>query len=65
MSQDNTRVKSNKTSLAVWLSTALAHQGSKHDPGVTERKQSPTTTMFHIIVRFLKHCGRKAVVEGR
>lgn len=66
LSQGNTRVKkSNKTSLAVQLSTALAHQGSKHDPGVTGWKQSPTTSIFHITVRFLKHCGRKAVGEGR
>lgn len=67
LSQGNTRVKnsSKKPSLAVRLPTVLAHQGSKSDPGVAERKQSPTTTFFHVTVTFLKHCGRKAVGEGR
>lgn len=57
--------KSSKNSLAVQLPIALAHRGRKRDPGVTELEQSPTTTIFHITVRFLKHCRRKAVGEGR
>ena len=64
LSQGNARVKkSSKNSFAFQLPTA--HQGSKRDLGVTEWKQSPTTTIFHITVRFLKRCGRKAVGEGR
>lgn len=66
ISQGNTRVKkSSENSFAVQLLTALAHQGSKRDSGFTEQKESPTTTAFHVTVRILKHCGRKAVGEGR
>lgn len=53
MSQGDTRVKkSSKNCLTVQLPTALAHQGSKHDLGVTEQKLSPTTTIFDITVSF-------------
>lgn len=56
--------ESSETSLAAQLPAALAHQGSKHNLGVTEWKQSHTKLFFALLSDFKNVVGGKQWGKG-